>query len=390
MAATENVGSTWLPAYARLPSEAPTDAPGSDRTSLVATSETPDVSEITLFVSQRPKYSVPEEDVPQSHSSESSIAGCSTPTEEIILYQRVSPTRDHLKDDALLAPPSQKWTPQRIITPQKPTVTNGDHIEPNQGQGTFVRRQAPPTLRETIGLFESMSYGSNLSASCQATARSAKSPAAGDIKVQKRNDRGTAHQRPKGSLCNLSSTWGRKSAKREKVLDSFPDYPEMWKTNSIKGKTGKSFHTQLCELSQPRSNPYVTNKDKPLYESYSNTRKVWDSWARGHKDVHNGDDVGYHYTSLHASVLDPNQDQPVYVEETSSVYSTDANPAVQEAIEAARRRSRRWISRSSGTLVSQAHCRLEQPKPVHANEVKRLISLCKTRVVGHKRRGNTE
>jgi hypothetical protein len=236
-----------------------------------------------------------------------------------------------------------------------------------------------------------MSYRSSISAARHTTAREPTKPPPGEIKVQKRSIRGHAHEKIKGSLRNLSSTWGRKTSKPQKNLASFTKYPGLWKVDSTKARTGTSFHTQYCELSQPDYNPYE-NSDKPIYESYSNTRKVWDSWAR---DKANGrglydDNVGYRYTSLHASVLDPEKDQPVYVEETSSVYSTDVNPAVQEAIKAARRRSRRWISRSSGTLVSQANCKLEQPKPVHANEVKRLISLCKTRVAGHKRRSNTK
>ncbi|KAH7121962.1 hypothetical protein B0J13DRAFT_160924 [Dactylonectria estremocensis] len=44
-------------------------------------------------------------------------------------------------------------------------------------------------------------------------------------------------------------------------------------------------------------------------------------------------------------------------------------------------RARRIISRSSGPFVSRAYCTLEQPRPVRANELRRLASLCKDRVV---------
>ncbi|KAH6962291.1 hypothetical protein BKA56DRAFT_598683 [Ilyonectria sp. MPI-CAGE-AT-0026] len=45
-----------------------------------------------------------------------------------------------------------------------------------------------------------------------------------------------------------------------------------------------------------------------------------------------------------------------------------------------RYRVRRIISRSSGPFVSRSYCTLEQPKPVRANELRRLVSLCKEKV----------
>ena len=397
MATTHDTGQSIPHMYERLPSHSPTETTSRNGTGLVACLESPNMAESTPLASRQPVYSATLEDEDHASSSASSaivsIAGCSTPEgeeEEITLYHRGA-LKDKQRAVEPLESPTKEWTPQRIVTPQKATVAKMDQVtEPKQGQATFVRGHAPPRLRETIGLFESMSYRSSLSAACQTTAREPTKQPAGEIKVQKRSIRGSAHEKLKGSLRNLSSTWGRK-AKPEKDLDSSTKYPSVWEADSIKSRTGKAFHTQYCELSQPDYNPY-RNSDKPIYESYSNTRNVWASWARDKADglSRYDDNDGYHYTSLHASALDPEKDQPVYVEETSSFHSTDVNPAVPEAIEAARRRSRRWISRSSGTLVSQAHCKLEQPKPVHANEVKRLVSLCKTRVVGHKRRGNTE
>ncbi|GJN69839.1 hypothetical protein PLICBS_003891 [Purpureocillium lilacinum] len=54
--------------------------------------------------------------------------------------------------------------------------------------------------------------------------------------------------------------------------------------------------------------------------------------------------------------------------------------------------SRRWMSRSSGagTMVARVQCALQQPRPVRANEVKRLVSLCKDKVTGWKGRSQTE
>jgi hypothetical protein len=55
--------------------------------------------------------------------------------------------------------------------------------------------------------------------------------------------------------------------------------------------------------------------------------------------------------------------------------------AINEATQATSRNiGRRIVSRSSGPFVSKAHCSLEQPVPVRANELKRLVSLCKSRM----------
>ena len=40
-------------------------------------------------------------------------------------------------------------------------------------------------------------------------------------------------------------------------------------------------------------------------------------------------------------------------------------------------RNRRWISRSGSTMIAKAQCALKHPKPVRADEVKRLVSLCR-------------
>ncbi|KAH7121321.1 hypothetical protein EDB81DRAFT_227564 [Dactylonectria macrodidyma] len=44
-------------------------------------------------------------------------------------------------------------------------------------------------------------------------------------------------------------------------------------------------------------------------------------------------------------------------------------------------RARRVISWSSSSIVSRSYCALEQPRPVRANELRRLASLCKDKVV---------
>ncbi|KYK58147.1 hypothetical protein DCS_05160 [Drechmeria coniospora] len=52
--------------------------------------------------------------------------------------------------------------------------------------------------------------------------------------------------------------------------------------------------------------------------------------------------------------------------------------------------SRRWTLRGSDTVVAQVRCTLEQPRPRRANEMRRLVSLCKDRVTVWKGKGHTE
>ncbi|UKZ67803.1 uncharacterized protein TrAtP1_008961 [Trichoderma atroviride] len=52
--------------------------------------------------------------------------------------------------------------------------------------------------------------------------------------------------------------------------------------------------------------------------------------------------------------------------------------------------SRRFISRSHGLFVSQAHCPLQQPQPVRGGEIRRITSLCKDRMAAFRARPQTE
>ncbi|KAL7792589.1 hypothetical protein V8C37DRAFT_409923 [Trichoderma ceciliae] len=51
---------------------------------------------------------------------------------------------------------------------------------------------------------------------------------------------------------------------------------------------------------------------------------------------------------------------------------------------------RRLISRSHGLFVSQAHCTLEQPQPIRGREIRRLTSLCRDRMAALRTRAQTE
>ncbi|TWU71961.1 hypothetical protein ED733_001391 [Metarhizium rileyi] len=51
---------------------------------------------------------------------------------------------------------------------------------------------------------------------------------------------------------------------------------------------------------------------------------------------------------------------------------------------------RRWMSRSSTPFVARADCTLEQPRPVRVNEMKRIVSLCREKMMARKDRAQTD
>lgn len=53
-------------------------------------------------------------------------------------------------------------------------------------------------------------------------------------------------------------------------------------------------------------------------------------------------------------------------------------------------RYQRWRNHNEGPTISSAHCKLEQPKPVRAGDMKRLVSLCKHKVSWHRVWGESE
>lgn len=276
------------------------------------------------------------------------------------------------------------WSPQRIITPQKltkatPTSLTGQ----SQGAGTFVKVKNPANLRDAIGFFEAMSHRDSLNSSCYTTARESTKRPADELYASAK--RVSKRERLKGSLRRLSASWRSKQVPAPED-EKMSDYPAMWKMGSVEGTPRKRLHAEWCDLSADHRQPLNAAKagEISLFDPYLSAH------ARSYRGGDTDDDahvkVLLQETSLHGQV--PSTEY-FGVGLSGADRSRSPTPEPQDMVKPRRRSTRRWFSRSSGTLVSQAHCQLEQPRPVHGVEMKRLISLCKLQGTV-KRRGHSE
>ncbi|EJP66544.1 uncharacterized protein BBA_04484 [Beauveria bassiana ARSEF 2860] len=278
---------------------------------------------------------------------------------------------------------AKNWSPQRIVTPQKPTMPqNASPVEQAEGHGTFVKPKKSNIFRDALGFFESMSHKRP---SHPVAAREAIKGSSDEIRsITKPHSK---REKVKGSLRQLSSSWRFKRASAVGEQEALLEYPAMWKLGSIEAAPRKRLHAEWCDVSADHRRPLGTFKAgeisllDPYLSSHAKSR-------RGEEDSHHHIDILLQQSSLHGN----------FCGTTESDYSEingepDCSPSpVQESPEPSKprsRSSRRWFSRSSGALVSQAHCRLEQPRPVHGMEMKRLMSLCKIQGTV-KRRGHSE
>lgn len=275
------------------------------------------------------------------------------------------------------------WSPQRIVTPQKPIVPgNACSMDIAEGHGTFVRPGNPENFRDALGFFEAMSHRKPLY------------PARGLRKGKRPSDEVRSVSKPpskreklKGSLRRMSSSWRFKRTSAIGGAEAPSEYPAMWKLGSVESAPRQRLHAEWCEVSSDHRQPLRSSKagEISLFDPYlSSHGKAY----RGGEHTHGHMDILLQQSSLH-----DNARCAVESDYGASDVATDFSRSpvhdYPQTLKPPRRSPRRWFSRSSGTLVSQAHCRLEQPRPVYGVEMKRLVSLCKLQG-SVKRRGHTE
>lgn len=275
------------------------------------------------------------------------------------------------------------WSPQRIVTPQKLTMPqNTSPIQQAEGHGTFVKPRNPENFRHTLGFFEAMSHKELLHS---VSARQAGKRPADEIRSATKPP--SKREKLKGSLRRISSSWRFKRATTVGEPETLSEYPAMWKLGSVDSAPRQKLHAEWCEVSADHRQPLRASKagEISLFDPYlSSHAKVY----RGGEHTHGHMDIILQQSSLHGKMHDASES-----DYGASDVATDSSRSPihdsPKTLKPSRRSPRRWFSRSSGTLVSQAHCRLEQPRPVYGVEMKRLISLCKLQG-SVKRRGHTE
>lgn len=279
------------------------------------------------------------------------------------------------------------WSPQRIVTPQKPTMSKD--ISPmglGQGKGKFIKSRNPGNFKDAVGFFEAMSHKAPLTPNATSGHGAAKS-LGDEIQVSARPT--GKRERFKGSLRKLSSSWRLKRGTSQETAKLLSDYTAMWKVGSVDTSPRKRLHAEWCEVSADDRRPLRPSKasEISLFDPYMSTSHA-KSYRNGGNGEHAHVSVPLQLSSLHGKAP---SGQEFEIGTYSSTTDRSFSPPFDcpEVLEPPRRPNRRWFSRSSATLVSQAHCQLEQPRPVHGVELKRLISLCKMQG-SMKRRGHSE
>ncbi|POR38856.1 Uncharacterized protein TPAR_00950 [Tolypocladium paradoxum] len=326
------------------------------------------------------------------------------------LQPRLGATGPKLHGSTLPAVFSGSPAPRRLCKKQAK-----DYEEPREGQSnhaaTPTRGQKAPQLQDTIGLFESLSR--------QATADG---PSSSDVwPSNKQHEQAGRLNEPRtqkrsiglgSTFRKISGSWGRTRLARAMSKQSDAAYTDLdagrvaGNTRSARlGKNERQLPSRLHEGDSQTNLINLVTLDlidieaamtgsalPPISEPFS---CPWDGDGSQTDDVH---------LSLEENIDSgdgepPSQDSPrkgsqgntdteARTAETARPSSSDSETHEQRG--SRRVSSRRWVSRSSGTLVARVQCALEQPRPVRANEVRRLVSLCRDKVTGWKGRGVSE
>ncbi|PHH92680.1 hypothetical protein CDD83_6098 [Cordyceps sp. RAO-2017] len=255
--------------------------------------------------------------------------------------------------------------------------------------GSISSRQKAPQLRDAIGLYESLSG--------QRGSRPAPDP---DIQT------GTCRRRGESSLSRvngfeaalrkLSGSWSRTrlartvsrhppptAAGRGEAADGAPGEQHL-----ELGLLGPPLATQEASLG-PRLPPCIEPSGLlmgPCSDQPESANLSANQETAGKDQGSVEQDVPLQQQTLHGSTRgEAGASEPV------ARFPGLADGTRDEADCSARQPSRRRISHSSGTLVARAYCALEQPRPVRASEVKRLVSLCRDKATtSWKGRGQSE
>ncbi|PNY25368.1 Uncharacterized protein TCAP_04686 [Tolypocladium capitatum] len=292
-----------------------------------------------------------------------------------------------------------------------------DNEEPREeqpnGSATATPGKRAPQLRDTIGLFESLSR--------QATTDKPSSSGNWPSTKQQRDAAGR-HDKPRipkrgiglgSTFRKISGSWGRTRLAR--AMSKQPDmaYTEIGagraagNTSSARfGKNARQTRGRLHEDDSQTNLIDLVTLDlldmeaampgstlPPVGKLLSSC--PWDGEGSQSDNVHVSHDESIDSGDGEPCSQDAQGKGSPGDTDTETKTAETARPSSSDHETHERRRSRRvssrrWVSRSSGTLVARVQCVLEQPRPVRANEVKRLVSLCRDKVTGWKGRGVSE
>ncbi|KAF7552366.1 hypothetical protein G7046_g7435 [Stylonectria norvegica] len=276
-------------------------------------------------------------------------------------------------------------------------------------QRVYSVKETSP-LREKIGLFESLSRQGldGETSSCSPKAASSDRPLLSEYR-RKLSGMGKSNHM-KGALRRLSASWKRRSSERssgsqqDSLLLGCNDTRDTWWVKRDSVATSKAAARRMPP-SSGRLRSHATSSDgretprqafpqgdpsSPRERKHGNRQSDHSSLAAQGMNV-NGESglrISTRGSPSKASLSERRLYQkatcvihPLGVEEEFVSRRFSISESVRDEVELTRAQTRRRISRSGGPFVAKSYCALEQPKPIRANELKRLVSLCKEKVV---------
>lgn len=275
---------------------------------------------------------------------------------------------------------------------------------PNSATVSLPKKDSP--LKEKIGLFESLARES-----CDGSPRSTRSKKVTQEKPFLQNYRrkisGVKKSfQIKGTLRRLSASWRTSSEDNEvcetKPQDATKPKDAWWMRRDlavIKKAPRPQLSPRAAEINYPPTSP--TNKERSKAKAaglkkdshaFRDTKCISKRWSMNDQGF-NVDGEGGGRSKGKQLFKHDNSPIPVPAAlslSKSASYSMDNNasdrPLSPSTAPTGQKTSgthslfRRRTSRSSGPFVANVYCKLEQPKPVRAGEMRRIISLCKDKV----------
>lgn len=230
-------------------------------------------------------------------------------------------------------------------------------------------KKAPARTKETIGLFESLTYKTSSSV-LLSKPPSPSSFVSSELADEMPPPSDTRMDKPKATSRGWSGSWNRRSQRRGAGITGRDTTKH--DGGSRKRKTWTAGIAK-ADLSDREDCQQIDSAD----EGGPKTRSKRIISSRYWSDrIGNGSELAPYAAKIQHGIREIHiegvtQDKVLFME-------ADVN-----SIQVPRTRARRWFSRSTKNIVLGSTAELKTPMPRRGSEVRRIISLCKGKVVGH-------
>ncbi|KKP04615.1 hypothetical protein THAR02_03305 [Trichoderma harzianum] len=290
---------------------------------------------------------------------------------------------DNKAEQVERAPRFSLETPSRPVTSQQASVGLTSTQDGSQPPRSGILSGSSRRLKETIGLFESMSHQGNRDDRLGNIPKISSSP---------------TFQRPAATKGKLASDkLERAVVKSEDVpppsrlLSPIEDRPPRPYARSPGVDSASSQASDIKPLLYTTPSMVKTRRHEKHFGSLF--RSGWRRRAKLRSEDGAVQRQGYNIDG-EAGFDFEQKYHKISCDETwtdgSEASSTTHEPMIADRHPSLRLLRRRLMSRSHGLFVSEAHCTLEQPQPVRSNELRNLPSLFRERMAVLRARAQTE